>query len=101
MTQEATCFFPGDFVFPKRLRIENNLLVSVNSGPFDEQFSYKFLTIEEAFNFIEDRLLQKPASATIFYDGIYGFPSSFYFDMDSRFADDEIGFSFSDFYIID
>ena len=66
MTQEATCFFPGDFVFPKRLRIENNLLVSVNSGPFDEQFSYKFLTIEEAFNFIEDRLLQKPASATNF-----------------------------------
>ena len=101
MTQESSCFCASEFVFPKRLRIEDKRLVAVNGGPFEEQFSYEFLTIDEAFDFIEDRLLQQPAIARIFYDGTYGFPYSFYFDMDERIADEEIGFSFSDFYLLD
>ena len=73
MTQEASCFCASEFVFPKRLRIEDKWLVAVNGGPFEKQFSYEFLTIDEAFDFIEDRLLQQPAIARIFYDGTYGF----------------------------
>lgn len=101
MTQEVSCFCASDFRFPKRLTIENNRLVAVNGGPFDEQFPNEFMTIEEAFNFIEDRLFENPATARIFYDGTFGFPYTFYFDMDLRIADEEIGYSFSDFYIID
>ena len=101
MVQEVSCYCMTDFTVPKRLSIENKRLVAVNGGPFEEQFSYEFLTIDEAFDFIEDRLLQQPASARIFYDGTFGFPYSFYFDMDFRVADEEIGYSFSDFYTSD
>jgi len=101
ITQQISCFCPRAFIAPKLLRIEDNRLVSVNGGPFIEAYPDDFLTIDEAFNFIEDRLREQPDEARLFYDGTFGFPYAIYFDMDYRIADEEISYSFSDFYFLE
>ena len=97
ITQEISCYCPREYTVPKVLQVENNRLVAVNGGPYIEEHPTEFLTINEAFDFIEERLLENPAEARIFYDGTYGFPYLFYFDMDDRIVDEEIEYSFSDF----
>lgn len=101
ITQQISCFCPREYTVPKLMRIENNRLVAVNGGPFIEAYPTDFLTIDEAFDFIEDRLLENPDEARIFYDGTFGFPYSIYFDMDFTIADEEINYSFSDFYYLE
>lgn len=101
ITQQITCFCSREYTVPKVMRIEDNRLVAVNGDPFVEAYPNDFLTIDEAFDYIEERLQEQPDEARIFYDGTFGFPYSIYFDMDYNFADDEINYSFSDFYYLD
>ena len=57
-------------------------------------------TVDELFNIIDEKLKDDPFIFTLKFDQTYGFPIDIYFDMDEMIADEEIGYTISDFKII-
>lgn len=98
VTQQISCFCLREYTLPKVLVIENNHVISVNDDSFYQEVHFKRFTIDQAFEFIREQLLRSPAVVRISYDDTYGFPTSIYFDLDGRIADEEINYSYSDFY---
>ena len=56
-------------------------------------------TIEELFNIIDSKLEDDPFSYSLQFDENYGYPIDIYFDMDEMIADEEIGYTISNFKI--
>ncbi len=57
-------------------------------------------TVEDAFDFIEDLMRQDVASLLVEYNDQYGFPSLISIDYHADMADDEIGYLYTGFEII-
>ena len=55
------------------------------------------MTFDEFFDYIEDRQNQNPVIENLEFDSIYGFPSYIYFDISEMIADDEIGYTITNF----
>lgn len=98
VTQQISCFCLREYTMPKVLVIENNQVIRVNDALFSQEAHFNRFTIDQAFEFIREQLLTSPAIVRISYDETYGFPTSIYFDLDERIADEEINYSYSDFY---
>jgi len=99
MTFQVTCFCIVDLNRPAKVVVSNNKIVSVNETPYNESFmlfgSYK--TIDELFIHIEEMREQNPVIEEFTFDPTYGFPSTIYYDVSQMIADEEIGYSVSDF----
>ena len=91
---------PLEVVSSKQLTIINDELLSVNGEDFQEEYPSQYLTVAEAFAFIEEQLNKSPHITRITYDKTYGFPAAFYFDFEEAIADEELSYTFSDFTIL-
>jgi len=58
-------------------------------------------TVEDAFDFIEELIYQNVASLLVEYNNEYGFPSLISIDYYADTTDDEIGYLYTDFELID
>lgn len=99
ITQQVSCYCMEEVTLPKVVVVRNGSIESVNGNSLTEN-DFNVKTINDFFNYIEDRIAEDPVVSEISYDPTYGFPNSIYFDMDDRIADEEIGFTLTDFIIL-
>ncbi len=99
MTFTVSCFCIVDLNQPAEVVVKNNKIITVNGSPYDDSFllfgSYK--TVPELFAHIEEMQKQNPVVEKLEFDPTYGFPSYIYYDVSEMIADEEIGYSVSDF----
>ena len=101
-TQSISCFCTVEYTRPKFLRVQDEILIAVDGQTnFEEISSNAFLTVEGAFAYIENRLAEDHFDFSIDYHKDYGFPQQFYFDRSEMIADDEIGYRFTAFEVVE
>ena len=101
-TQSISCFCALEYTRTKVLRVQDKVLIAVDGQTnFEETSSNAYLTVEEAFAYIEHRLEEDHFDFSIDYHKDYGFPQQFYFDRSEMIADDEIGYRFTAFEVMD
>jgi hypothetical protein len=96
-TLQITCFCIVYYTQPKRIQVRDNKVISVAGVPFEELNDSSFRTIDGFFLYIEEQRKLNPVVEEIQYDDEYGFPSYIYFDISERIADEEIGYTLTDF----
>ena len=96
-TLQISCFCIVDYTQPKRILVRDNKVISVAGVPFEELNDSSFRTIDGFFLYIEEQRKLNPVVEEIQYDDEYGFPSYIYFDISERIADEEIGYTLTDF----
>ena len=101
-TQSISCYFAVEYTRAKILRVQDEILIAVDGQTnFEETSPYAYFTVEEAFAYIENRLAEDHFDFSIDYHKDYGFPQQFYFDRSEMIADDEIGYRFTAFEVVD
>ena len=89
---------------PNKIEVIDNKIKKVNSNLVTpEQLNndyWNVKTVDELFNIIDEKMKDDPYIFTLKFDQTYGFPIDIYFDMDEMIADEEIGYTISDFKII-
>ncbi len=88
----VNCFCVIERIGPHMIKVKDNKIVSVNGKPYNLEQTGMLPTVNELFEIIKLKLSQKPFQEAIVYDPILGYPSSVYFDMDERIADEEVGY---------
>tara|TARA_A100001015_G_scaffold234466_1_gene265996 strand:- start:747 stop:1181 length:435 start_codon:yes stop_codon:yes gene_type:complete len=96
-TLQISCFCIVDYTQPKRIQVRDNKVISFAGVPFEELNDSSFRTIDGFFLYIEEQRKLNPVVEEIQYDDEYGFPSYIYFDISERIADEEIGYTLTDF----
>jgi hypothetical protein len=96
-TSQISCFCQRDFTLPKAIVVKNNQIQSVNGITYADLEYETYMTFDEFFDYIEDRQNQNPVIENLEFDSIYGFPSYIYFDISEMIADDEIGYTITNF----
>lgn len=86
------CFCVIERTGPHLIKVVNNKITSVNGLPYDPNLTGTLPTVSELFDIIQTKLSQRPFQQTIEYHPSLGYPTSAYFDMDERIADEEIGY---------
>ena len=99
MSQQIFCFcYPEDFLMPKYIIVFDGNIKLINGSNPEDTIGYEsFYTINSLFDFIERKLKENPVVFQIEYDQEYGYPISMYFDISEMIADEEVGYSISDF----
>lgn len=77
--------------------VRDGLVVLVAGAAYDADLDQSILTIDARFDYIRKSLERNPEASTVAYDSIHGFPTNFYFDFSFMIADEEIGYTFTDF----
>ena len=96
-TLQISCFCIREYTLPKRIEVRDNQVVSVEGKPFESLNDPSYRTIDEFFDYIQTQRALNPVVETIEYDKEYGFPSYIYFDISEMIADEEIGYTLTDF----
>lgn len=96
-TQTRFCFCLHKELGPHKLTIQNGVIVSVNGVAFDASIHQGFLTINDSFEYIINKLENDPEEFNLEFDSTYGFPTDVFFDMSLMIADEEIILTFKDF----
>lgn len=94
------CFCLVERTMPVRITVERNRITRVmameeNRDLDRKQFS-EYRTIDGLFDLITDAY-QRAEDVRVEYDGAYGYPTSVYIDYQRILADEELGFSVTDF----
>ena len=77
--------------------VKSNEILSVNGVDYADLEYETHMIFDEFFDYIEDRQNQNPIIENLEFDSIYGFPSYIYFDISEMIADDEIGYTITNF----
>ena len=96
-TLTVNCFCTIETRGPHAIVVKGGKIQSVNGENYDSVKHYAAKTIDQLFELISVNLERKPFSKTLEYDTKYHFPSSIYFDISQMIADEEIGYTVSDF----
>ena len=96
-TSQIACFCQTDYTLPKAIVVKNNQIKSINGITYADLEYEIHMTFDEFFDYIEDRQNQNPVIENLEFDSIYGFPSYIYFDISEMIADDEIGYTITNF----
>ena len=96
-TLTVNCFCTIETRGPHAIVVKGGKIQSVNGENYDAVKHYAAKTIDQLFELISVNLERKPFSKTLEYDTKYHFPSSIYFDISQMIADEEIGYTVSDF----
>ena len=96
-TLTVNCFCTIETRGPHAIVVKGGKIQSVNGENYDAVKHYAAKTIDQLFELISVNLGRKPFSKTLEYDTKYHFPSSIYFDISQMIADEEIGYTVSDF----
>ena len=96
-TSQIACFCQTDYTLPKAIVVKNNEIQSVNGFDYADLEYETHMTIDELFDYIENRQNQNPVIESLEFDSVYGFPSYIYFDISKMIADDEISYTITNF----
>ena len=96
-TSQISCFCQSDYTLPKAIVVKNDEIQSINGVAFANLEYENHMTIDELFDYIEDRQNKNPVIENLEFDSVYGFPSYIYFDISEMIADDEIGYTITNF----
>jgi hypothetical protein len=91
-TLRVNCFCVIERAGPHLIKVKDNKIVSVNDQPYNLEQTGPLPTVNELFEIIHTRLAQKPFDQRLEYHPSLGYPTSVYFDMDERIADEEVGY---------
>ena len=85
------CIFAHGFV---KLVVQNNKIVAgtdlTNGQPVPADILQYYQTIDELFDWIEQRQAENPARLEVEYDARFGYPRKIAFDYSTAIADDEL-----------
>ena len=101
IAQQMHCFCPVELVAIFEVTVSNGQIIKVDGEPYTPEQQAHLKSIDETFAYLESRLQDTPDHFTIEYEATYGFPLDFYIDQSEMMADEEIGYSFSNFRILD
>jgi len=96
-TQRISCFCTQEYTQPKEVVVQSGVIVSVAGVTYDADIHQSILTVDARFDYIRKSLERDPEAFSVEYDSTSGFPTSFYFDFSFMIADEEIGYTFTDF----
>jgi hypothetical protein len=98
---QVSCFCVPQLTTPVVVEVQNGVPVSVEyatkGDPPPPEYFDRYDTIDELFLVIEDAIGQQPVILEAMYDNDYGFPIDVYIDYEANVADEELGFSVTDF----
>lgn len=106
-TLERQCFCPEEYRGPVNVQVRNGAAVSVTfvsdgTAVTDDRFA-EADTIDKLFSVLKDAyngknsFNQKADSVTVTYDSERGFPSAFFIDISQQIADEENGYTVTNF----
>lgn len=98
-TLEISCYCIDEYTLPKRVEVRNNQIQSLNGIPYGDLEYESYYTFNEFFDYIKERQKENPVVENLSYDSIYGFPTYIYFDISEMIADEEIGYTITEFVI--
>ena len=96
-TQSISCFCSEEYREPKEVVVRDGVIVSVAGVAYDTDIHQSILAVDARFDYIRKSLERDPEAFSVEYDSTSGFPTSFYFDFSFMIADEEIGYTFTDF----
>ena len=96
-TLQISCFCIIDYTQPKRIVVRDDKVVSIAGVPFEDLNDTSYRTINGFFEYIEKQRKLNPVVEEIEFDLEYGFPTYIYFDISEMIADEEIGYTLTDF----
>ena len=96
-TLRVNCFCTLETVGPHNIVVRNNAIQTVNGVNYDPSKHGSVKTIDQLFVVISENLAKKPFSKTLEYDTKYYFPSNIFFDLSEMIADEEIGYTVTQF----
>ena len=96
-TSQISCFCQSDYTLPKAIVVKNDEIQSINGVAYANLEYENHMTIDELFDYIEDRQNKNPVIENLEFDSVYGFPSYIYFDISEMIADDESGYTITNF----
>ena len=96
-TSQISCFCQSDYTLPKAISVKNDEIQSINGVAYANLEYENHMTIDELFDYIEDHQNKNPVIENLEFDSVYGFPSYIYFDISEMIADDEIGYTITNF----
>ena len=94
---QVSCYCAEEYTSPKAVSVRDGNIVTVNDLAYSEEIHRGIFSINDLFKEIEKASNQKVAVLETTYDSFYGFPAKLYIDRDERIADEEIGYSISNF----
>ncbi len=96
-TLQISCFCVVDYKRPKSIVVKNNQIESVNGIAYADLEYETYMTFDDFFEYIKERQLENPVQENLEFDPTYGFPTYIYFDIKELIADEEIGYTITDF----
>ena len=99
-TQRISCFCSQEYTRPNYVVVQNGVVVSVEGVPFDASMHQAIFSVDTRFDFLRQNLVRDPDEFSVEYDPSLGFPMQFYFDFDYQMADEEVGYTFTDFTVL-
>ena len=96
-TLQISCFCIVDYTRPKSIVVKNNQIESVNGIAYIDLEYETYMTFDDFFEYIKERQKENPVQENLEFDPTYGFPTYIYFDISEMIADEEIGYTITDF----
>tara|TARA_B110000858_G_scaffold49163_2_gene56725 strand:- start:2525 stop:2968 length:444 start_codon:yes stop_codon:yes gene_type:complete len=96
---QISCFCNVDYTLPKSIVVKNNQIKSVNSIAYGDLEHENYMTFDAFFDYIKDRQIENPVIERLKFDSLYGFPNYIYYDINEMIADEEIGYTITNFII--
>ena len=96
-TLKVSCYCTEEYIRPKTVLVRHGEILKVNNIAYSEEMHWGIFSINDLFKEIEKASNQNVAILETTYDSFYGFPTSLYIDRDERIADEEMGYSISNF----
>ncbi len=96
-TLQISCFCIVDYTRPKSIVVKNNQIESVNGIAYTDLEYETYMTFDDFFEYIKERQKENPVQENLEFDPTYGFPTYIYFDINEMIADEEIGYTITDF----
>ena len=94
---QVSCYCTEEYTTPKTVSVRDGNIVTVNHLAYNEEMHWGIFSINDLFKEIEKASNQNVAVLETTYDSFYGFPTTLYIDRDKRIADEEMGYSISNF----
>lgn len=105
-TLQRNCFCRGDAIRPVNIEVRDGSVTSARYAdtgeliPDDRQYNKQSvynLNAEGLFNLVEQGIQSGAAQVDATYDKQYGLPTSIYIDQSTQIADEEMGYTISNF----
>ena len=97
---KVSCYCTEEYIRPKTVLVRDGEIIKVNNIAYSEEMHWGILSINDLFNEIEKASNQNVVLLETTYDSYYGFPTYIYIDRDERIADEEMGYSITNFKLL-